>query len=96
MPSCYIIFSLKLNRFYVGATQDSVSERIEKHNSHTYGAYHFTATADDWELFLEIEASDYAQAIRIERRIKDQKSAVFKRNLKKYPELLEKLKLSTK
>ncbi|MBU1578285.1 MAG: GIY-YIG nuclease family protein, partial [Bacteroidetes bacterium] len=32
----YIIFSQKLNRFYVGAALKNVSERIHKHNEHAY------------------------------------------------------------
>ena len=32
MNGCYILFSEKLNKFYVGATQESIELRIEKHN----------------------------------------------------------------
>ena len=90
---CYIIHSSKLNKFYIGACQKSLSERLMKHNEHTYGNNRFTAAADDWDLFLRINTKDYSQAIRIERKIKSMKSSVYIQNLKKYPEMVEKLKL---
>jgi putative endonuclease len=95
MVGCYIIFSNKLNKFYIGATQDEVSLRIEKHNLGIYGKHRFTSTADDWKLFLFISARDYAHAIRIERKVKSMKSSTYIRNLAKYQELQEKLVSST-
>ncbi|MBN8703852.1 MAG: GIY-YIG nuclease family protein [Bacteroidetes bacterium] len=92
MPSCYIIFSKKLNRFYTGATQDSVDVKIAKHNNHFYGNSHFTAKASDWELFLYIECNTFNQALKIEKHIKKMKSAQYIKNLKSYPELVTKLK----
>ena len=95
MCGCYIIFSKNLNRFYVGATQDEVSTRIEHHNQAVYGQNRFTASANDWELILFIPANDYPHAIRMERKIKAMKSSVYIRNLCRYPELLQKLVSST-
>ncbi|MDR2840436.1 MAG: GIY-YIG nuclease family protein [Paludibacter sp.] len=95
MTGCYIIYSTILNKFYVGATQDDVSQRVEKHNLGTYGKHRYTATVKDWELFIFIPTNDYAHAIRIERKIKAMKSAVYIRNLVAYPELLDKLVSST-
>ena len=95
MAGCYILFSKKLDKFYIGATQEDISLRIEKHNQSSYGKYRFTAVADDWELFLYIPANDYAHAIRLERKIKSMKSVKYIRNLIKYPELLEMLVSST-
>ncbi len=92
---CYIIFSHKLNRFYTGACHDNLETRILKHNEHAYGKNRFTATANDWELFLEIPANDYAHAIRMEKAIKAMKSAVYIKNLKKYKELRDKLMVNT-
>ena len=92
MPACcYIIFSHKLNRFYTGACHDNLQARILKHNEHAYGINRFTTAADDWELFLEIPAKDYAHAIRMEKAIKAMKSAEYINNLKKYKELRVKL-----
>ena len=91
----YILFSKILNRFYIGACQKSLSERIQKHKSHFYQGKHFTNSADDWELYLAIQLTSYAHAIRLERKIKDMKSSNYIRNLKKYPELIEKIILET-
>ena len=88
---CYIIHSKSLDRFYVGACQEDLDERITKHNNHTYGSHRFTAAANDWEIFLAISVEEYAHAVRIERRIKKMKSSRYIRNLKLYPELVDKL-----
>ncbi len=92
MVGCYIIFSEKLNRFYIGVTQEGVEKRILNHNGHGYGERHYTATTNDWELFLFIESTDYSQAVRIEKHIKKMKSKTFIINLKQYPEIIERLK----
>ena len=91
MIGCYIIHSSKLNKFYIGATQEDVSSRIEKHNNGTYGKHRFTAKADDWALFLFIPTKDYPQAIRIERKIKSMKSAVYIRELAADPDKIQML-----
>ena len=96
MPLCYILFSRKLQRFYVGVTQGDVHDRIRKHNEQAYGRHRFSATTSDWELFLSIRAIDYAHSIRIERKIKSMKSSKYVRNLKTYPELLSKVIQETK
>ncbi|WP_304234393.1 GIY-YIG nuclease family protein [Jiulongibacter sediminis] len=93
---CYILWSDKFMRFYIGACQYSLEDRIEKHNSGFYRGKHCTKQANDWRLFLKIEAIDYTHAIRIERSVKSMKSSVYIRNLKKYPELVENLKETTK
>ncbi len=91
VASCYILFSKSLNKFYIGATQTSVMQRLEKHNKHSYGSHQYTARANDWEVFLILETKNYSHAIRIERKIKAMKSKTFIKNLKKYPELQIKL-----
>ena len=96
MIGCYILFSDKLNKFYIGATQEDVSLRIEKHNLGTYGKHRFTAVVNDWKLFLFIPTNDYSHAIRIERKLKSMKSVKYFHDLMIYPELLEKLVNSTR
>ena len=91
MPCCYILFSHSLNKYYVGATQYDVQQRIVQHNTAHYGKGKFTAAANDWILFLELKANDFEHALRIEKHIKKMKSKVYIENLKKYPELQEKL-----
>jgi putative endonuclease len=95
MNGCYIIHSDKLNRYYVGSTQDEVTSRIEKHNNASYGRRKFTASANDWKLILFIHAIDFAHAVRIERKIKSMKSSKYIQNLISYPDLVEKLTRNT-
>ena len=91
MIGCYIFFSEKLQKFYIGATQEDVDQRFVKHNENLYGNHRYTAPVDDWKLYLFIPAKDYPMAIRIERKIKSMKSSNYIKNLIKYPELLSKL-----
>ena len=91
MSFVYIIYSSLLNKFYIGATQDSVINRIEKHNNGTYGTHRFTSTTKDWELYLSFECKDYAHALRLERKVKSMKSRKYIENLKKYDELRTKI-----
>ena len=91
MTGCYIIFSEKLQKLYIGVTQDDIESRIEKHNNNFYGNHRFTSRTDDWRLFLFIPTKNFAQAVRVEKKIKSMKSAKYIRNLSKYPELIEKL-----
>jgi putative endonuclease len=93
--SCYILFSKNLGKFYIGATQESVEQRLDKHNQHSYGNHRFTAKADDWEMFITIEAGDFAHAVRMERKIKSMKSKNYILNLKQFPELRQKLIIQT-
>ncbi len=95
MTGTYILHSKKLGKFYTGATQYDINERISKHNNKTYGNHRFTAKADDWELFLFIPANDYAHAIRMERKIKSMKSAKYIKELKANKQLLKNLIEST-
>jgi putative endonuclease len=94
--SCYILHSQSLDRFYVGVTTQNIEDRIQKHNHAQYGNHRYTATADDWELYLLIDVMDYSHAIRLERKIKSMKSSKYIKNLKVYPELLEKIIEETK
>ncbi len=91
MAYCYILFSKSLNRFYTGVTSKDVNERLAKHNHTKYGNHRYTAKASDWSIFLAITVDTYDHAIRLEKKIKAQKSAKYIRNLKKYPELIEKI-----
>ena len=92
---CYVLYSASLDKFYIGACQDSLEERIRKHNEHAYGNHRFTAAAKDWELFLKIEAESYPHAVRLERKIKSMKSRKFIKDLVQYPELISKIKFET-
>src|ERR1044072_1559217 len=92
MNSCYIIFSQSVDRYYARACHDDLKERIRKHNDHMYGSG-YTSMANDWTLFHSIECVTYAQAVCIERHIKKMKSRAYIENLKRYPEMSNKLLL---
>ena len=92
---CYILYSQKLSKFYIGACQENLDSRIEKHNSGFYGKKTYTSTAQDWCIYLIIDVLEYAHAIRIERKIKSMKSTTYIKNLRLYIELVEKTKTET-
>lgn len=91
MIACYIIYSPKIDRFYIGFTQESVESRVEKHNNSSYGS-HYTSNANDWQVFLIIPCNSVNQAMRIEKHIKKMKSKNYIQNLNSFPEIIEKLK----
>jgi len=88
MNIVYILHSAKINRFYIGYTSDLV-QRLEFHANAENRK--FTYNADDWSLFLTIICESKSQALAIEKHIKTMKSKVYIENLKKYPEMTEKL-----
>ncbi len=65
VASCYILYSKGLDKFYVGVTHDTVVQRLDRHHLHSCGSHRFTATTNDWEVFLILETDDYAHAIRM-------------------------------
>jgi putative endonuclease len=54
----YILYSETLNKYYVGACQESIEERILNHNTSFYGSKTYTTKASDWKLCLKIETQD--------------------------------------
>ncbi len=90
--ACYIIFSAKIDRFYIGMTQESFDVRLQKHNNGFYEK-RFTSQTKDWGKFLIIECGNIEQALKIEKHIKKMKSKSYILNLKKYPEMIVKLQL---
>jgi len=83
----YILHSNKLNRNYIGSTSN-ISQRIEFHLS---SKDKFTSKTKDWELIFKIECKSKEQALEIEKHIKKMKSSIYINNLKKYPEMTQKL-----
>lgn len=51
----------------------------------------FTAAANDWIVFFQLDNLSYEKASKIESKIKKMKSKKYILNLNKYPELVEKL-----
>jgi len=74
----YILYSEKLNRYYVGHAGDSIEERLRKHLSNHRG---YTAKAKDWTLKYTEEYSSKKDAYERELYIKRKKSVKFIQNL---------------
>jgi putative endonuclease len=87
---CYILYSKSLNRYYVGYTSD-IDERIKLHNAGYFGGKSYTHITSDWEQYLLITCETITQAIFVESRIKRMKSRKYIENLKKYPEIIERI-----
>ena len=66
----YIIFSKKLDKYYVGQT-DNIFNRLFQHNS---GYSKFTSKASDWELKYSEEFDLRENAYKREMEIKKKKS----------------------
>lgn len=73
MPHCYILFSEKLNKYYIGACTD-LDRRIYEHN---IGHTKFTSIGIPWILKYQEEFEDLALAKKRELFIKKQKSRIF-------------------
>lgn len=65
--------------------------RLTRHLLKVYGTHSFSAKANDWEIFHAIECNDIDQARKIEQDVKKMKSSTYIKNLKKYPEMTQKL-----
>ena len=89
MASVYILYSQKLNKFYIGSCKEYNDRFQDLFFPDIYKS--FTARAGDWQPFLIVENLSYLQARSVEAHIKRMKSKTFIKNLQLYPELLEKL-----
>jgi putative endonuclease len=87
---CYILYSKSINRYYVGYTSD-IEKRLKLHSIGHFGGKSYTCRSNDWEVFLLISCKTIEQAVYVESRIKKMKSRKYIENLKKYPELIEKV-----
>ena len=67
----YILYSVSLDKYYIGTTSDILEERIRKHNSNHSG---FTGKSNDWKLIYKEDFSDKLLAMKREREIKAWKS----------------------
>jgi len=71
----YILYSKKLNRYYIGTTDD-VDKRYLEHNTVHYSES-FTAKGIPWDLKLSIKLNKSSEAYKLESFIKRMKSKVF-------------------
>ena len=86
----YILYSEKIDRFYVGNTELKVLERLAQHNQ-GLNKNAFTIKGRPWTLFHSFSCESRRQARQIERHIKKMKSKKYILNLKNYPEIKQKL-----
>ena len=84
------IHSRKLDRFYVGTT-DNFDFRLREHNDALYKNA-FTAKGIPWTEFMVIYNLESRQAYSIEKHIKRMKSKQYIHNLAQYPEMVSKLR----
>ncbi len=74
MFTVYILFSVQLQKHYVGYTSNDVKERLLEHLFNHKG---FTAKAKDWNIVFQKGFTSKLEAISLERKIK-------KRGAKRY------------
>jgi putative endonuclease len=72
----YILYSPSLDKYYSGLTTTNIEDRLRKHNTSSYGS-HFTSSAIDWVLRLNIHTQDYSTARKMEIYVKRMKSRKF-------------------
>ncbi len=82
----YIIFSEKLDKFYIGTTDD-FDKRLKQHNSAIF-VDAFTAKGIPWTKFIVIDNLSSNTAYLIEKHIKSMKSKKHILNLPKYPDII--------
>ena len=77
--SVYIIYSVNLDKFYIGYTAD-FENRINFHNSVQNTIW--TKRGQPWELYFTIDQLEKSQALRIEKHLKKMKSKKYLIGLK--------------
>ncbi len=90
MASCYILYSERIDSYYIGSTTESISTRLARHND-LYYPDKWTSKGVPWVLYLSIECQSIKHASSIESHIKRMKSRKYIENLKRYPEMMNKL-----
>ncbi len=71
MFNVYILYSLALNKYYIGFTGNDIEHRLTKHLSTHKG---FTAKAEDWKLVYSEKYETKELAMKREKEIKKWKS----------------------
>ncbi|WP_042491712.1 GIY-YIG nuclease family protein [Aequorivita sublithincola] len=89
MHYLYIIYSEKLNRYYIGETPD-LRIRLDQHNQH-YFKKSFTKAANDWKFSLTYQCDNKTQALFLEKFIKRMKSKVFIEKIIGNPHILSEI-----
>ncbi len=66
----YILFSLKIQKFYIGQT-NGIDQRIKRHNS---GLENYTSKGIPWQLVFYTCCDSRAESMKLERKIKNFRS----------------------
>ena len=74
---CYILFSVKLNKYYTGSSPDI----LRRLNDHNRGKEKFTSTGIPWILVYQEIFNSLPDARKREKQIKNQKSRKYIENL---------------
>ena len=90
MHYVYILYSRKLDRYYIGQTNLKPEERLNQHNNRL-NPNSYTSNGIPWELYLILECNSRTHAQKVEQHIKKMKSKKYINNLLKYPEMRNKL-----
>jgi putative endonuclease len=89
MHFVYILYSSKCRRYYIGETPD-VDLRLQIHND-TERNTNSTKNCLSWELYWTLEVKDRSLARKIEGHIKRMRNQKYYHDLKRYPEISQKL-----
>jgi putative endonuclease len=76
----YILFSPQANRFYIGQTAD-LGDRLIRHNA---GYELATKAYRPWQMILALEKSSRAEAMVLERKLKNLNSIDLRKFIEKY------------
>ena len=71
MFNVYILYSAKLDRYYIGFTNGPVAARLKKHLANHKG---FTGKNTDWQIVYSEKYNEKKDAINREQQIKSWKS----------------------
>ncbi len=70
---CYILYSPKLDKYYIGST-NNIEGRLQRHNSSNRG---FTSTGKPWELKYYESFETRSEALEREMQLKKMKNRSF-------------------
>ncbi len=89
MACVYIIYSKEIDWFYIGSCLN-LGARLKKHNQGVFSSS-FTSKTNDWTIFYHIKDLSEYTARKMERHIKRMRNRAYLLNIKKYPEISQKL-----
>ena len=73
----YIIYSIKIDQYYIGQTQN-LENRLYRHNNNGSKS---TKKANDWKLMYTEDFANRGLALKREKEIKSKKSRTYIENL---------------